>query len=124
MWMTRKSDEEKRRAWMYTVCGLVIGIVLLCILGSIGFPSNLWTPTSGRDFFRAFLTAALIVCGALVLFGPMTSLEDQEVRDHAAGPFRHQAIINPVSGGLGALAGLGLIAAVVLVFRYLYLLIF
>lgn len=120
MTMRTHSAKEKRDSWRITIGSILVGGVLLVILVFIGFPSDLWTPMGGGGFLRSFLTAGLIACGSVALIGPTTSLEDSEVRHHTGtGP-----MINPVTGQIGALAGMGVIASIVLMVRYLYLIIF
>jgi len=85
---------------------------------SIGSPEVLWTPVGFGESMRYLLPVDLIACACLALAtGPCTSLEVYKVRSHK----RSDAIINPISGILGAWAGIGFVACVVLVIRHMCL---
>lgn len=121
----QRNDGEGRSPWHYSLVGLIIGAVLLSVLLVIGFPQSLWTPIGGSEFLRAFLTAGLIFCGALMLIGPAKYVEDAEARRPALA-LRLQsprASRFSVTAGPIVWVGLGLAASTLLVIRYLYLIV-
>jgi len=115
--MRTYGDREKRSAWRVSGWAFAIGLAFFVALLFIGFPSHLWTPADAVDLSRAFIAVCAIGCGGIsVLSGPLTGIEDAEVRAHSGG-----VIINSWTGIVSMWVGLAPIGCIVLVARYLYL---
>jgi hypothetical protein len=120
MWLRSQTHKEKAQGkrimrWAGIAAGVLLGILLL-----IGFPSNLWTPNGAGDFLRGLLCAVLFAAAGVFLLGATPLIEDWEVRKHKGpGP-----IINPLAASIPLYGFAGVVACVVFIIRYAYLLFF
>ena len=118
------ADEENGTG--YVIWAFILGIPTGIALFLTDFPSELWvnnhklvwTPISTINYVHVFLRALFIVSLGLLLGGEGSLQEEKERKTSSGG-----VVINPPWAFMQIAGFLGIIYAVVLIIRYLYLLI-
>jgi WD40 repeat protein len=122
MWVRTRSDSEKRQAGRIMLWSCVPGVILAVTLFILGLPSTLWTPKGARGFVSGVICALLFAISGMFLLGAAVFIEDSEVRSHHKGSRPGQPIINPAGPLLPLYSLAGVVAMVVILGRYFYLL--